>query len=158
MKNLIIILSVFLSAITSVTAQTDTKKESPETIYVCPTHPDETNPSSGKCQKCGMVLTKITEKVPTYATKGSQPMTKMVTKYVCPTDGSTSETEGKCSKCGTGMVKITETVDNHPQKGSQPKTKIVTRYVCPMDGTTADIKGECPKCGMDMIEKKSDKK
>ena len=54
MKNLIIILSVFLSAITSLTAQTDTKKESPETIYVCPTHPDETNPSSGKCQKCGI--------------------------------------------------------------------------------------------------------
>ncbi len=82
----------------------------------------------------------------------------MVTKYVCPTDGSTSETEGKCSKCGTGMVKITETVDTHALKGSQPKTKIVTKYVCPMDGSTADTKGECPKCGMEMKEMNNQKK
>jgi hypothetical protein len=39
MKNLIIVLSVFLTAITSVSAQKATKQESPETIYVCPTHP-----------------------------------------------------------------------------------------------------------------------
>ena len=104
-----------------------------------------------------MKLVKTTEKVDTHPLKGSQPTSKMVTKYVCPADGSTSTTEGKCSKCGTGMVKITETIDNHPQKGSQPKTKTVTKYVCPMDGTTADTKGECPKCGMQMVEKENHK-
>ena len=152
MKTLIIVLSAFFAFNSAVTAQTVTKKEEQKTIYVCPTHPDKTNSSSGKCPECGMDMVKVTEKIDLHPQKGSQPQSKIVTKYVCPTDGSTSETEGKCSKCGTGMVKITETVDNHPQKGSQPKTKIVTRYVCPMDGTTADIKGECPKCGMDMKE------
>lgn len=105
MKTIIIVLSAFFAFNSTVIAQTATKKESPETIYVCPTHPDETNPSSGKCQKCGMVLTKITEKVPTYATKGSQPMTKTVTKYVCTMDGATSDKPGKCPKCGMEMTK-----------------------------------------------------
>ncbi|WP_370628718.1 heavy metal-binding domain-containing protein [Flavobacterium sp. SOK18b] len=82
----------------------------------------------------------------------------MVTKYVCPMDGSTSDTEGKCSKCGTGMVKITEKIDTHATKGSQPKTKIVTKYVCPMDGSTSDKPGECPKCGMEMAKTEGKKK
>mgnify|MGYP002147060734 CR=1 FL=1 len=104
MKNLIIVLSVFLTAITSVSAQKATKQESPETIYICPTHPDKMNPSAGKCPKCGMALTKITEKVPTNATKGSQPMTKTVTKYVCPMDGTTADIKGECPKCGMDMI------------------------------------------------------
>ena len=108
MKNLIIVLSVFLTAITSISAQTATKKESPETIYICPTHPDKMNPSAGKCPKCGMALTKITEKVPTNATKGSQPMTKTVTKYVCTMDGATSDKPGKCPKCGMDMKEMNE--------------------------------------------------
>ncbi len=58
MKNLIIVLSVILTAITSVTAQTTTQNEEPKTIYVCPMHPDEMNASSGKCPKCGMELIK----------------------------------------------------------------------------------------------------
>ena len=58
MKNLIIVLSVFLTVITVASAQTTTKKESPETIYICPTHPGEMNSSSGKCPKCGMELVK----------------------------------------------------------------------------------------------------
>lgn len=152
MKNIIILLSVFLTAITSVSAQTANKKESPETIYVCPTHPDETNPSSGKCQKCGMVLTKITEKVPTYALKGSQPMTKTVTRYVCPMDGSASDKPGECSKCAIKLVKTTETVETHALKGSQPMTKTVTKYVCPTDGSTSETEGMCSKCGTGMVK------
>ena len=157
MKNLIIVLSVFLIAITSISAQTAAKKESPETIYICPTHPDKMNPSAGKCPKCGMALTKITEKVPTNATKGSQPMTKTVTKYVCPMDGSTSDKPGECSKCAMAMVKTTEKIDLHPQKGSQPTSKTVTKYVCSMDGTTSDKPGKCPKCGMEMTPEKDHK-
>ena len=152
MKNLIIVLSVFLIAITSISAQTAAKKESPETIYICPTHPDKMNPSAGKCPKCGMALTKITEKVPTNATKGSQPMTKTVTKYVCPMDGSTSDKPDECSKCAMKMVKTTEKVDTHALKGSQPKTKIVTKYVCPTDGSTSKTEGKCSKCGTGMVK------
>lgn len=104
-----------------------------------------------------MDLKKITEKLPTQALKGSQPMSKTVTKYVCPMDGSTSDKPGDCSKCAMKMVKTTETIDTHALKGSQLKTKTVTKYVCLMDGTTSETEGKCSKCGMQMTEKKSDK-
>ncbi|MEN9908982.1 MAG: hypothetical protein RLZZ540_2131 [Bacteroidota bacterium] len=153
MKNIVIVLSIFLTMFNTVSAQETTKKEVSKVIYVCPTHPDELNANSGKCPKCGMELVKVTEKIDTHALKGSQPKSKVVTKYVCPMDGSTSGTEGKCSKCGMGLVKVTEKVDNQALKGSQPKSKVVTKYICPMDGSTSDIKGECPKCGMKMTKK-----
>jgi len=153
MKTLIILLSAFFAFNSAVTAQTAPKKDEQKTIYVCPTHPDETNSSAGKCPECGMELIKTTEKVDTHAQKGSQPTSKMVTKYVCAMDGTTSEKPGPCSKCGSEMVKVTEKVDLHPLKGSQPQSKIVTKYVCPMDGSTSDIAGKCPKCGMAMIAK-----
>lgn len=104
MKTIIIVLSAFFAFNSTVKAQTVTKKEEQKVIYICPTHPDEMNSNSGKCPKCGMELKKITEKVPTHALKGSQPMTKTVTKYVCPMDGTTSDTEGKCPKCGMEMT------------------------------------------------------
>ncbi|NGY37731.1 hypothetical protein FQU23_009420 [Flavobacterium sp. XN-5] len=50
-------------------------------------------------------MVKITEKIDTHATKGSQPKTKIVTKYVCPMDGSTSDKPGECPKCGMEMTK-----------------------------------------------------
>jgi hypothetical protein len=152
MKKLIIVLSVFLATITVASAQTATKKTEQKTIYICPTHPDKMNSSSGKCAECGMELKKITEKVPTYALKGSQPMSKTVTKYVCPMDSSTTDKPGKCSKCAMKMVKVTEKVDTHALKGSQPMTKTVSKYVCSMDGTTSDKAGDCSKCGMAMVK------
>jgi hypothetical protein len=105
-----------------------------------------------------MMMVKTTEKVPTYAQKGSQPMSKTVTKYVCSMDGTTSDKPGDCSKCGMAMVKVTKKIDLHPLKGSQPQTKIVTKYVCPMDGSTSDIEGKCPKCGMEMSPKEENHK
>lgn len=152
MKNLIIVLSALFAFGTTAIAQTAIKNEEQKTIYVCPSHPDQTNSSSGKCPKCGMDLIKTTEKIDTHAFKGSQPMTKTVTKYVCPMDGSTSDQPGKCSKCAMAMVKTTEKVDTHAFKGSQPMTKTVTKYVCSMDGTTSDQPGQCSKCGMDMVK------
>lgn len=137
MKTIIIVLTAFFAFSSTVIAQTATKKDEQKTIYVCPSHPDEMNTSSGKCPVCGMELTKITEKVPTYATKGSQPMSKIITRYVCPMDSSTSDQPGKCSKCAMKMVKTTEKVDLHPLKGSQPTSKMVTKYVCPADGSTS---------------------
>lgn len=154
MKNIVVVLSVFLAMFNTVLAQKATTKEEPKVIYACPTHADVQNSKSGKCPKCGMELKKITEKNDLHPLKGSQPKTKVVTKYVCPMDGSTSATGGKCSKCGTGMVKITEKMDLHPLKGSQPKSKVITKYVCPMDGSVSDTKGQCPKCGMEMTLKK----
>lgn len=152
MKKLVIVLSVFLAAITSASAQTTTKKEDPKTIYICPTHPNKMNSSSGKCPKCGMELTKITEKINTRATKGSQRMSKTVTEYVCPMDGSTSDKPGKCSKCAMKMVKTTEKIDTHAQKGSQPMSKTATKYICPRDGSTSETEGICSKCGTGMVK------
>ena len=108
MKTLIIVLSAFFAFISAVTAQTVTKKEEQKTIYVCPTHPDKTNSSSGKCPQCGMDMVKVTEKVDLHPQKGSQPQSKIVTKYVCPMDGSTSDVPGKCPKCGMAMTQQEE--------------------------------------------------
>ena len=152
MKNLIIVLSVFLTVITVASAQKATKKESPETIYICPTHPDAMNASSGKCPKCGMKMVKTFEKIDTHVTKGSQAMSKIVTKYSCPMDGSISDKPGKCSKCAMEMVKTTEKIDTHATKGSQAMSQVVTKYVCSMDGMISDKPGKCPKCGMKMTE------
>ncbi|PJJ07622.1 hypothetical protein CLU83_0810 [Flavobacterium sp. 1] len=152
MKNLIIVLSVFLTAINVASGQNATKVEDQKIIYVCPMHSDETNLSSGKCPKCGMDLVKTTEKIDTHALKGSQPMTKTVTKYVCPMDGTTSDKPGKCSKCAMEMVKTTEKTDTYALKGSQPMSKTVTKYVCSTDGTVSDKPGQCSKCGKDLVK------
>jgi hypothetical protein len=61
MKNLIIVLSVCLTAITSVSAQTAIKKEAQKTMYACPMHPDEASFKKGKCSKCGMDMKEINE-------------------------------------------------------------------------------------------------
>ena len=108
MKTLIIVLSAFFAFNSAVTAQTVTKKEEQKTIYVCPTHPDKTNSSSGKCPECGMDMVKVTEKIDLHPQKGSQPQSKIVTKYVCPMDGSTSDVPGKCPKCGMAMTQQEE--------------------------------------------------
>lgn len=104
MKNMILALIAFFAVNTVASAQEATKKEEQKIVYMCPHHPDEMNSNSGKCPKCGMTLIKTTEKIDTHALKGSQPMTKTITKYVCPMDGSTSDTEGKCPKCGMQMI------------------------------------------------------
>jgi hypothetical protein len=63
-----------------------------------------TSDTEGKCSKCGTGMVKITEKIDTHATKGSQPKTKIVTKYVCPMDGSTSDKPGNVL-CGMKWLK-----------------------------------------------------
>ena len=150
MKNIIIVLSVFLAVSLGASAQKD---ESKKTTYVCPMHHDQMSLKSGKCPECGMMMVKTSEKMDTHATKGSQPKSKIVTKYVCSMDGTTSDKAGKCSKCGMMMTKTTEKMDTHATKGSQPRTKTITKYVCSMDGTTSNEPGKCPKCGMKMKEK-----
>lgn len=154
MKALIIVLSACFAFSTTANAQVDAgaKKEEQKIVYVCPMHPDATNPSSGKCPKCGMDLVKTTEKMDTHALKGSQTMTKTVTKYVCPMDGTSSDKPGKCSKCAMKMVKTTEKVDTHALKGSQPMSKTITKYVCSTDGTVSDKAGQCSKCGKDLVK------
>jgi hypothetical protein len=49
-------------------------------------------------------MVKITETIDTHTLKGSQPKTKIVTKYVCPMDGSTADIKGECPKCGMEMT------------------------------------------------------
>jgi DNA-directed RNA polymerase subunit M/transcription elongation factor TFIIS len=156
MKNIIIVLSVFLAVSLGASAQKMTapsQNKSQKTVYVCPMHHDQMSLKSGKCSECGMEMKKITEIIELHPLKGSQPKTKTVTKYVCAMDGATSDKPGKCHACGMDMKKTTETIELHPFKGSQPKTKTITKYVCTMDGSTSDKPGKCPKCGMKMKEK-----
>ena len=150
MKNLIIVLSVFLTVITVASAQKATQNEVQKTTYTCPMHPDQMSITGGKCSKCGMEMVKTTGKMDTQATKASQPKSKFVTKYVCSMDGTTSDKTGKCSKCGMKLVKTTERKYDQAVKGSQARSHVVTKYVCSMDGTTSDKPGKCSKCGMEM--------
>lgn len=111
MKNLIIVLSLFFVANTTVLAQVkkDTsKKEVQKTMYACPMHPEEMSPIEGKCSKCEMKLVKTIVRKHNPAVKGSQTSRKVVTKYVCTMDGATSDKPGKCLKCGMDMKKMNE--------------------------------------------------
>ncbi|WP_304198571.1 heavy metal-binding domain-containing protein, partial [Flavobacterium alvei] len=56
------------------------------------------------CSKCGTGMVKIAETVDNHPQKGSQPKTKIVTKYVCPMDGTTADIKGECPKCGMDMI------------------------------------------------------
>jgi hypothetical protein len=49
-------------------------------------------------------MVKVAKKVAAHPLKGSQPTSKVVTKYVCTMDGSTSDEPGKCPKCGMEMT------------------------------------------------------
>ena len=108
MKNLIIALSLFFVANTTVLAQDKketSKKEVQKTMYVCPMHPNEVSTTEGGCSKCGMKMVKTSVRKHDPSAKGSQTKTKVVTKYVCTMDGGTSDKPGKCPKCG---MKLTE--------------------------------------------------
>lgn len=105
MKNLIIVLSVFLTVITVASAQVDTKQEAQKTTYTCSMHPDEVSLSEGSCSKCGMKMIKTTERKYNHAVKGSQASSEIVTKYICTMDGTSSDKPGNCPKCGMEMTK-----------------------------------------------------
>lgn len=138
MKNLIIVLSVFLTVITVASAQTATKKEETKTTYTCPMHPNEVSFKKGECSKCGMKLVKTIKPEHNTAIKGSQASGETITKYVCKMDGATSDKVGKCPKCGMEMTK------QEVQKAT---------YACPMHPKVTGKKGDkCPKCGMEMEE------
>ncbi|MFV8326932.1 heavy metal-binding domain-containing protein [Flavobacterium sp. ZS1P14] len=109
MKNLIIVLSVFLAVSTVASAQKVTKnskKEVQKTTYTCPMHPEEVSLIPGGCSKCGMTMVKTTKRKHNPAIKGSQTSSEVTTKYVCTMDGATSDKPGKCPKCGMEMTKM----------------------------------------------------
>lgn len=146
MKNLIIVLSVFLAVSTAITAQTSTKpskEANQKTTYVCPMHPKEMSMKEGKCSKCGMDLVKTTKTQINTSVKGSQTSTVVGAKYGCKMDGSTSDKPGKCPKCGMGMT-----------KKEAPKAV----YACPMHPSVIGKKEDkCSKCGMDLTKVEGDK-
>jgi len=74
-------------------------------MYACPMHPNEMSANEGECSKCGMKLVKTVVEYNS-AVKGSQSSSKVVTKYVCSMDGTTSDKPGKCSKCGMEMTEM----------------------------------------------------
>ncbi len=65
----------------------DRKVTNSQTKYVCTMHKDVTGTEPGKCTKCGMELTKVTDE----STK----------KFSCPMHSDvTSDNADKCNKCG----------------------------------------------------------
>lgn len=111
MKNLIIALSLFFVANTTVLAQEKketSKKEVQKTMYTCPMHSNEVSTIEGGCSKCGMKMVKTSVRKHDPSAKGSQTKTKVVTKYVCTMDGGTSDKPGKCPKCGMDMKEMNE--------------------------------------------------
>lgn len=107
MKNLIIVLSVFLALNASLTAQTSAKssKEAQKTTYTCSMHPEVVSPKKGKCPKCGMTLVeKPTVKNNVSSKKGKvKPIqTKL---YACPMHPeSKGKLNDKCPKCGMNLT------------------------------------------------------
>lgn len=147
MKNLIIVLSVFLAVSTAATAQTSTKPSkqlNQKATYVCPMHPNEMSMKEGKCGKCGMELVKTTKMQHNSAVKGSQASAVVEAKYVCKMDGATADRPGKCPKCGMEMSK------NETQKAV---------YACPMHPKVIGKEGDkCSKCGMALTKVGGDQK
>ena len=141
MKTLIIVLSVFLAVSTVASAQEATKssqKEAQKTTYTCPMHPEEVSSTEAKCSKCGMTMVKTKRLKHDTSGKGKKTSIEVVTKYVCPKDGQTSDKPGKCPKCGMDMTK----------KEVQKAT-----YTCPMHpGEVSLENGKCAKCGMEMVK------
>ena len=138
MKNLIIVLSVFLTVITAASAQTTSKNEEQKTILTCTMHPDEISLKEGGCSKCEMKMVETTERKYNHGVKGNHSRSKMVKKYVCAMDGETSDKLCNCTKCGMEMT-----------KQESPKTS----YACPMHPNEMSTKeGECSKCGMKLVK------
>ena len=133
MKNLIIVLSIFLAVSSLATAQTSTKpsKEAiTKTTYACPMHPKVTGKQGDNCSKCGMALTKSETTKPTYA---------------CPMHPKVTGKKGDdCSKCGMALT-----------KSEAPKME----YVCPMHPKEMGKQGDkCSKCGMALTKVGDDEK
>ncbi len=165
------ILSVSVFAQDSTKQKMKTHKQHSEKIqYSCPMHPDVTSDKPGKCNKCGMDLTK---------TKKEQMKMEVMKMYSCPMHPDvTSDKAGKCSKCGMDLKKMdmTYTCPNHPEVNSNrpgkcpkcgtllnltPKEKmkmeVMKMYACPMHADVTSAKpGKCPKCGMDLIKNEKD--
>lgn len=138
MKNLVIVLSVFLTIITAASAQTTTKNEEQKTIIAYPMHPNEISMKEGGCCKCEMKMVETTERKYNHGVKGRHSRSKMVKKYVCAMDGETSDKLCNCTKCGMEMTK---------------QESLKTSYACPMHPNEMSTKeGECTKCGMKLVK------
>jgi len=104
MKNLIIVLCLFLAVGITASAQNNTKpskEEVQKTTYACPMHPKVTGKKGDDCSKCGMALTK------TEAPK---------MEYTCPMHPKVTGKKGDdCSKCGMALTKMgdDEKEENH---------------------------------------------
>jgi hypothetical protein len=119
----------------------------PDTVYICPMHPEVKEDKPGNCPKCGMKLqaakksgtTAAPKEAPRATPAGSAPRAAG-TQYLCPMDKDVHETRpGKCPKCGMDLVAAA------PAKAT---------YYCPMHPEVeANQPGKCPKCEMDLVPK-----
>ncbi|MFT3703062.1 MAG: heavy metal-binding domain-containing protein [Agriterribacter sp.] len=142
MNKIILFCSLFLCAVTVVSAQTKAGKLDTIThvrYYTCSMHPEVMSDKAGKCPKCGMDM-KLSAK---------EQFKESITKnYKCPVHVDvTSHDPGKCPKCGKAMqLSVKE----------QMKADVTKLYTCPMHPDVAlDKEGKCPKCGKALVEKKN---
>ena len=140
MKKIIVLSIAILIASSGIFAQKAIKDTSQHVTlysYACPKHPNFISDKPGKCPKCGMDLTALSQK---------EQLKRDVAKvYTCPVHADVISTQsGKCPKCGKNLT---------PKE--QFKAEVAKLYTCPMHpDVTSDKPGKCPKCGMDLVEKK----
>ena len=144
MKKIIALTVAVFIATLGLFAQTKAGKidKSPKyALYTCPTHPEVTSHTAGKCPKCGMTLT---------LSKKEEMKASQVKNYTCPSHTDViSHTPGQCPKCGKKL--------NLSAK-EQMKAEVTKTYTCPMHPQVALTKdGVCPKCGTALVEKKKTK-
>lgn len=110
-------------------------------LYTCPSHPEVTGHTPGKCPKCGMALS---------LSKKEEMKADQLKNYTCPSHTDvTSHDPGQCPKCGKKL--------NISSK-EQMKSEVTKVYTCPMHPEVALTKdGICPKCGTALVENKKTK-
>ena len=107
MKNIIVLLSLFMIASTVTLAQNKEKSSKgaeQKTIYTCSMHPEIMSSKKGNCPKCGMkLIEKVTKN--SVSTKENQTNAGKAKIYACPMHPeSKGKLNDKCPKCGMKLT------------------------------------------------------
>ncbi|WP_245843737.1 multicopper oxidase domain-containing protein, partial [Niastella vici] len=132
MKNIFLIILLFISWSFSRAQQQASKQEQP-VIYTCVMHPEVRISKPGNCPKCGMKLVKAKNKAVEKPTPDKKQMpTKDTSKKV-------------------------DNMEHMQMPSQQDKLQIQpVTYTCPMHPEIHATKpGNCPKCGMKLVREKT---
>jgi cation transport ATPase len=99
----------------------------PQTVYVCPMHPEVRSDKPGSCPKCGMTLIPEAEKNKPEEFRKDSPLSSHDNKvYTCPMHPEIrSDKPGSCPKCGMTLVPEKASDDSEEEKAYK---KMATRF------------------------------